>query len=368
MGLSQGAMGMMLALSVALPVAAGTSDLEAELRQVSLTLKDANSGSKMFLGADRWVLLTSELDWIVTPRFWGGDAAAANRRCSPELADPVPAIVDFHQQLKALGIQLYLVPVPIRELLYPESVLGTQRIPPTGPQRLHPLQDEFYEVLRSEGVRVVDLLALFLEHRDDERPLYHRSDPHWSSWGVVLAATELTRLISGGSWYSEVQRQQMVAEWLTEEHVGPLYREFDDPDGILTGPEIVQVRRITHESGKRIGLRNPDSPVVLIGDSNASWWKKHQAALPHQLAFALGFPVDLLSSAGGGATETRLNLVRTAHADPSYLVDKKVVIWCFTTRVLIKAKDGWAKLPLPQPVETDPSDPQDPPATANAPE
>ena len=101
------------------------------------------------------------------------------------------------------------------------------------------------------------------------------------------------------------------------------------------------------ESGKeRLGLRNPDSPVIVMGDSNTIWWKNAQSALPHQLAFDLGFPVDVLSTQGGGANETRLNLVRRVRAEPGYLDGKKAVIWCFSARALTGTEEGWIPIPL----------------------
>ena len=68
--------------------------------------------------------------------------------------------------------------------------------------------------------------------------------------------------------------------------------------------------------------------------------------LPQQLAFELGFPVDVMSAKGGGANETRLNLVRRARAEPVYLESKRAVIWCFSARAFTNTREGWIPIPL----------------------
>ena len=54
----------------------------------------------------------------------------------------------------------------------------------------------------------------------------------------------------------------------------------------------------------------------------------------------LGFPVDMLSTSGGGANETRINLVRTIRSDPEYLEGKRLVIWCLSARTFTNARQG----------------------------
>ena len=76
------------------------------------------------LGHEGWVLLTSELAYAAIGRFWGPAAAAANPGVDPRVADPVPAILDFHRQLKERGVRLLFLPVPTRPVIYPEAVLG----------------------------------------------------------------------------------------------------------------------------------------------------------------------------------------------------------------------------------------------------
>lgn len=92
-----------------------------------------------------------------------------------------------------------------------------------------------------------------------------------------------------------------------------------------------------------------------MGESNTIWWKTRDASLGHQLASEMGFPVDVQATTGGGATNARLNLIRTAQATPGYLAGKKLVVWSFSSRATIEGTEGWPRPPIdppPQPPVT----------------
>src|SRR4029450_9276097 len=74
-------------------------------------------------GADGWFFLASDIRFLSVGQFWGADAAKVSRAHKPESADPIPAIVDFHNELKRRGIDLLVVPVPPKAALYPEKIL-----------------------------------------------------------------------------------------------------------------------------------------------------------------------------------------------------------------------------------------------------
>ena len=98
---------------------------------------------------------------------------------------------------------------------------------------------------------------------------------------------------------------------------------------------------------KSIELQNPQSPVIVMGDSNTIFWGKFGSALPHHLAFELGFPVDVLSTSGGGANADPDQSGRAQSApNPEYLEGKRVVIWCFSARAFTNARQGWIPIPL----------------------
>ncbi len=330
------------------------AELEKDFRSTSAVMAEqrvANS-KKIVEGREGWVLVEGELRYLAAGSFVGDNAPAANPLAAPEHADPIPAIVDFHRQLAAREIDLLVVPVPVRPAIYPEAILGSERFADreATPNLDSPLK-ELISGLREQGVRVIDLTPRFLRQRQDPKhgPLYLRSETHWTPYSVSLAARAMAAEIKGKPWYESVEKLDLRQRWGTKTWTGGLYRALEKATGVAHDPEIVETRRVvvkTTSGPRRLEMRYPDSPVVVIGDSHTVWWKRFQSSLPHQLAFELGFPVDVLSTHGGGANETRLNLVRHTRSEPNYLESKRVVIWCFSARAFTNTREGWIPIPL----------------------
>jgi alginate O-acetyltransferase complex protein AlgJ len=164
-----------------------------------------------------------------------------------------------------------------------------------------------------------------------------------------VAAKILAAEIKEKPWFEAVPKQRYRQRWITKTHNGLIYRKYEKATGTAPEPDPVPIRKImleTEEGLKKFGLQNPESPVIVIGDSNTVRWANYSSGLAHSLAFELGFPVDVLSAAGGGANTSRLNLARKIRAEPEYLEGKRVVIWCFTARALTTTREGWIPIPL----------------------
>ncbi len=347
-----------IAVAILALAACAGNDQDPELEQdyrsacaVMATEQVANS-RKIVLGREGWVLVNGELEYLAAGSFIGDNAPAANPIAPPEFADPIPAILDFYRQLAARGIDLLVVPVPVRPAIYPEAVLGSEPFANRKaiPNLDSPLQ-ELVSALREQGVQVIDLAPRFLKTRRNPKhgPLYLHSETHWAPYGVSLAARAVAAEIKDTTWYEGFPKLELSQRWVEKTWTGGAYRALEKATGVAHDPDPVQTRRIivkTASGSERLEMRHPDSPVVVIGDSHTIWWKRFQSSLPHQLAFELGFPVDLLSTKGGGANETRLNLVRHARSEPAYLEGKRVVIWCFSARAFTNTRKGWIPIPL----------------------
>jgi alginate O-acetyltransferase complex protein AlgJ len=345
-------------LGVLLLATMACADPDAQLREefqaatVALGSQRIPGSKKTVVGREGWLLTTGELKYLKAGSFVGENAPRANPKSPPEYADPVPAIVDFHQQLQARGIDLYFVPVPARSTIFPESILGPEpfaereAIP-----NLHPPLQELLTTLRENGVRAVDLASAFLEQREHPKrgPAYCRSDTHWTAYGITVAAKILAAEIKKSAWYESVPKKKFRQQWLTKPNKGPFYQEYEKAFGTELEPEALRMRRITIDTKKGkggFGLRFPESPVIVIGDSNVTRWSRWRSSLPFSLAFELGFRVDVLAVPGGGANKTRLNLVRKIRAEPEYFEGKRVVIWCLSARAFTNTREGWIPMPL----------------------
>jgi len=296
-------------------------------------------------GVDGWLFLTADLRFLSAGRFWGDSAAAVSRAPRPDFADPLPAILDFNNQLKERGIHLLVVPVPAKAAIYPEKLVPELTLESGG--ALMPL-DNFYEKLREEGVDVLDLAPRFLECRSKEHEdVFCKTDTHWSGVGCVLAAqaiAERLRDILTGLRSPSTYASQWVEISLEGDLSQLLGAEAEKP-----GPEKIPVRRIVDSTAGSSVAPDPNSSLLLLGDSFTLVFHDFyatNAGLLDQLALELGICPDLIGTRGSGASAVRVSLYRRAMKDPGYLAKKKIVIWCFASREFTEAAQGWPKLPL----------------------
>jgi alginate O-acetyltransferase complex protein AlgJ len=301
--------------------------------------KADQAGAGAIAGVSGWYFLTAELHFLSASQFWGEKAAAVSRATKPEAADPLPAIIDFQQQLKARGIELLLVPVP------PKAALESAKLAPEGGyscgDTMEPLA-RFYKLLEGSGVHVLDLSTTFSQN-EKETPMYCRTDTHWSGVGCELAASAITAQLGltpkGNAFEAEQKEVEIQGDMASLLPVG------------MAKPEPEKVRIMAVKAAGTGAAVEPDahSPVLLIGDSHTLVYHDflaEHAGLVDQLALKLGFAPDLIGTRGSGATAVRISLYRRSVKDPAYLRGKKVVVWCFTAREFTESADGWPKLPV----------------------
>ena len=312
-----------------------------------LAAEAEREGNHTILGRDGWMYFAPELRHLGSGRFWGQAAARVSRAAKPEFADPLPAIVDFHDQLKRAGVELLVVPVPPKAVIYPEHIFPAGMVTESEP-RIDMLHQRFYEELRSHGVNVLDLVPVFLEAKAG-KTLYCRQDTHWSGAACIEAARVLKEVIAAEPWYASLTRRKYAAVHGEIEISGDLRSTMS---GEAPAKEKVAIRYIqAAEAGDAEPVApDPASPVVLLGDSHNlvfhAGGDMHAAGagLADQLAFELGLPVDLIAVRGSGATPARVNMLRRAR-NPSYLAGKKIVVWCFSAREFTEST-GWMKVPV----------------------
>jgi alginate O-acetyltransferase complex protein AlgJ len=302
-------------------------------------------------GRDGWLFFGPELRHLGVGRFWGDAAVAASKARRPEWADPFPAILDFHQKLLEAGVDLMIVPVPPKIIIYPDKLTSTTEIGSEPPPRFDIHHQAFYELLRENGVKVLDLTSLFLSNRSHPKgPLYCRQDTHWSGSAIALAAEQIAVEVRSKPWFEALPKAPIQDEWKTVEIAGDLWRALADSS--LAKEQLGLRFLATGSEGALTSVEpDPSSPVVLLGDSHTLVFHAggdmhaEGAGLADQLAMELGFAVDLVGVRGSGATAARINLLRRAQQRPDYWTDKRLVIWCFAARELTES-DGWRIVPI----------------------
>jgi hypothetical protein len=301
------------------------------------------------VGRDGFLFLASELRHLSVGPFWGEHAAAVSRAANPAFADPLPAILDFHQQLQALGIEMLLVPVPPKAVIYPDMLPGDPPISDALPMpRLDVHLQQFYALLREQGVQVLDLTPTFLAERavqNVQQPLYCRTDTHWSPRAMALAAEAISGHVHRRLPPGSLERATLQVREQTISIRGDLLHA-------LPAADHPPAETLTLRVLERAAVPDPTSPVLLLGDSHNlvfhAGGDMHAAGaglIDLLAADWLEHIPDLIAVRGSGATPARINLIRRARADAEYLANKRLVIWLFTAREFTEA-DAWRPLPV----------------------
>lgn len=305
------------------------------------------NGKFVLRGKENWLFFSTELTSLgVGGPFWGEQAEAVSHVPTAGSKDPLAAILDFKQQLDKAGIELILVPVPAKATIYPEMISDTAT---AGADKSIPRFDiyhqQFYDVLKTQGVKVIDLSSIFLQHRfDKDGMMYCRQDTHWSGQACTLAAKAIADELRDRAWLKTVPKHKYEAQTQTVDITGDLWTMLGD----ATLPKEQLKLSVVNER-TATGLSPIDSwresPIVLLGDSHTLVFHGGGdmlyvgAGLADHLAMQLGIPVDLVGVRGSGATPARRNLARRR----DNMAGKKAVIWCFTVREFTEGQ-GWAKV------------------------
>jgi hypothetical protein len=296
-------------------------------------LKDG--GEKVVAGCKGWYFYKPGLSYMLA----GKSANSMN--------DPVPAIVDFRDQLAAVGIRLVLMPVPNKESVYPDHLTSraeTRRVV------LSPRTRDVLERLRAAHVEVIDLFKEFETARQqagsafpDE--LYLAHDTHWSPTGVDLAAKAAARrLLELGC--VEPGRLEYAERSAPVRRVGDILRMLQVP--LLercVNPEVVSCVQVLQSNGE-IYRDIANAEILVLGDSFMRIYQQDDptgAGFIAHLAKELKQPLLGLVNDGGGSTLVRQEL----HGRPAFLKNKKVILWEFVERDIGLGIEGWKRVPLP---------------------
>jgi alginate O-acetyltransferase complex protein AlgJ len=322
------------------------SEAQEKLRaEFASKVQGAEKKNAAAIEVEGWLFFAAELRFLSLGRFWGDEAQKVSRAHKPDLADPIPAIVDFQKQLKARGIDLLVVPVPPKAAIYPEKIVPGFKV---GTDDAAPVLHRFYEELRAAGIEILDLTPVFIQNRDDKRGgVFCKTDSHWSGFGCTLAAQAIAEGIRG-KLTAPPPRKDYVSEWKESRINGDLVGLLPS-DSPKPGPEKIAVRSVSEKGPGTAVSPDASSPVLLLGDSHTLVFHDflaERAGLVDQLAQELGFAPDLIGTRGSGATPVRVSLYRHSLKNPDYLAKKKIVVWCFAAREFTEATEGWARIPI----------------------
>ncbi len=318
---------------------------EAFRKEVAARVAAAEkAGKNAVRGADGWLFFRGEMRSVAVGRFWGEEAAKVSRAAKQKYADPLPAILEFHGQLKSAGVEMLFVPVPPKTLVYPDKLSDNVKPGADGlPPRLDVFHQEFYRLLEEKGIEVLDLWPQLAAARLDEKGAgYCRQDTHWSSRACRLTAGLIAGRYRDRKWFPKPGGTKYKLTEKPLQITGDLWSYLKDP---ALARETLPMVFVAAGEGPKASPPEIDrnSPVVLIGDSHTLVFSAGEdmhtrgAGLPDHLAAAFGAGIDLVGVRGSGATVPRIDLARRK----DNLKGKKLVIWCLSARQFTESNNGW---------------------------
>ena len=299
-----------------------------------------DAGEKGLSGIDGWMFYKPGVEYLIAE-----GRASANAIVS---RDPLAAITAFRDELALRGIRLLVIPAPNKESVYPEKL--TFRAANLGGIRSEPTSDLF-ERLALAGVETVDLFTEFAQAKQRQTnlpdgPLYLVQDSHWSPAGVAVAAQAVAARLRDRGWISPGS-VSYDTKLVPVQRIGDVLRMLQVPEIEQTAiPESISCLQVIHPDSGRLYRDDPDSEVLVIGDSFLRIYETDEpgsAGLIAHLAKELKRPLTSLVSDGGASTLVRQELYRR----PTLLKNKKVVIWEFVERDIEFGAEGWQIIPLP---------------------
>ncbi|HSP44764.1 MAG TPA: hypothetical protein VLO30_02105, partial [Chthoniobacterales bacterium] len=318
--------------------------------QLLLSAKLGAGSEQVYLGRDQWLFYRPDVDYVTGPPFLESKLMTQRVHAARVQPDPVKAIVDFRDQLRARHIDLIVMPVPMKPGVEANKI--SLHAQPT-----EVLQNgsfaEFKSRLQQASVRVFDPTPLLVEQKAaTAEPLYLETDTHWRPETMELVAHNLAR-----SLHLEGESQALTLNTAIEiEGTGDIARMLRLPsDEQAYKPQRVTIHQVTNREAPWRATATADA--LVLGDSfaniyslSALGWGESAGLVEHLSYWAGSRPLDCILRNSDGAFATREILSRELARGRDRLAGKKLVIWEFAARELAFGDWKMIEMKLGQPV------------------
>jgi len=286
---------------------------------------------KVYAASGGWLYYRPDVDYILE-----GSGTASRR-----IGKASDAILRFGADLKARGIRLIVLPVPVKPVVETEPLGGAK-----APRSLHSaVYAGFLENLRANGVEVFDSTELLCRLRESSgRPQFLKTDSHWTPEAMDAVAEELARFLGINSHEGSRLKQR---EPTSVKNTGDLANMLKlKPEAAAALSEHAEIRSVVLADGTP-WRTDPQSDVLLLGDSFTNIYSTADlgwgegAGFAERLSLHLGRPVDRLAVNAGGALTVRQSLARS----PERLDGKGTVVYQFAVRELTSG--DWRPVSIP---------------------
>jgi alginate O-acetyltransferase complex protein AlgJ len=302
---------------------------------------------KVYRGGDGWLFYEPDVRYVTGGSFLedAADTAQAARLRQSQILrqhDPIAAIVDFKNQLAARGVQLVIVPTPVKPSVQPEMMWSGA----AGPVENLSFA-KFKTDMEARGILIFDVTDQLAAAAKKGSPQYLARDTHWRPEAMELAATDLAQFVSAhvqlpqtlgiefGRGESQLRGRGDLANML----------ESKNPDDL----EAVTIHPIRQPDGQPWAPHD-NAAILWLGDSFSNIYSAGEmgwgqsAGFAEQFSYLAGRPLDALRRNDNGAFASRQMLADELARGNDRLAGKKLVIWQFADREL--SQGDWKKIEL----------------------
>jgi len=308
-------------------------------------------------GRDRWLFYRTDVEYLTGRGFLDPEVLAQRGRAGdpaggPIQPDPLRAIVHFRNQLAARGIDLVLMPVPVKPAIHPDKL--SPRVVTTRDAVANPSYATFLARLHALSVKVFDPTGDLLElARTSGAPAYLESDTHWTPTAMRHVAGRLATFLADHCDLPAQPALTLERFVCTVENDGDLASmlKVGDASGVIPR-QCVEIERVLRPGGQPWSPSD-EADVLFLGDSFSTVYSSaamgwgDSAGLVEHTSATLGRPIDCIVRNAGGSYATREALAAELRAGRrDRLGGKRVVVWQFADRDL--AFGDWRLIDLPQ--------------------
>jgi len=303
-------------------------------------------------GRDGWLFYRPGVDSVTGPPFL--DERQLRRRSfqtgsdgRPVQPDPRRGILHFQEQLQARGIQLVLVPTPVKPTIQPERMSTRVR---SGAILRNSSFEQWRQSMEEAGVMVFDPAPVLSRFRQKTgMDPFLREDTHWHPEAMMRVAESLAVWLREQDGFPAGNGSFRLRE-AVHEGVGDVLRMLQLPGDEVEGRRQTVTLQQVLRPDRGYWRADPGAPVLVLGDSfsnifsvEAMGWGESAGLIEH-LSRSLGLSLDRITRNDAGAYATREILARELRRGRDRLEGKRWLIYQFAEREL--ALGNWKEIEL----------------------